>query len=125
MASHLEVFVIIDEGGSVLEEYFGQTCVGDTGSSDSRLQGKEGSVNIKVSVNVPGGHSCIPYIYSYVASPCIVHRHSVSASPTRYALAHAPFFQNLRCRWWSTGRLTTSSSTHERTSGRCSLPRVF
>ncbi|KAJ6557451.1 hypothetical protein B0H19DRAFT_1261085 [Mycena capillaripes] len=66
MASHLEVFVIIGEGGGDLEEYFGQTCVGDAGSSDSRLQGKEGSVNIKVSVNVPSGHSCIPLLHAAI-----------------------------------------------------------
>jgi hypothetical protein len=37
-------------------------------------------VNIKVWVNVLGGHSTVQYVYSYVASPglCSPHRHSVS-----------------------------------------------
>ncbi|KAJ6528167.1 hypothetical protein B0H19DRAFT_1083692 [Mycena capillaripes] len=47
-----------NEGGGVLEEYFGHTCKGGA-SNDSQLQGREESVKVKVSVNVPGGHSSI------------------------------------------------------------------
>jgi hypothetical protein len=65
-------------------------------------------VNIKVWVNVPGGHSTLQYVYLYVASPgpSIPHRHSVSVigllsivlaaietSLACYALSHESLFR--------------------------------
>ncbi|KAJ7612708.1 hypothetical protein FB45DRAFT_939594 [Roridomyces roridus] len=59
MAAHLEdiygldsIFMIVDEGGGI-QEGFGQTWVAPS-------TGEKGSVNIQLSVNVPGGHSSIP-----------------------------------------------------------------
>ncbi|KAJ7745228.1 hypothetical protein DFH07DRAFT_924789 [Mycena maculata] len=59
IAEHLEdvhgldsVLLIVDEGGGVSESH-GQTWVAPS-------TGEKGSVNIRVSVNVPGGHSSIP-----------------------------------------------------------------
>ncbi|KAJ7797003.1 hypothetical protein B0H13DRAFT_1674651, partial [Mycena leptocephala] len=61
IAEHVEglygpdsIFIcIVDEGGGVMEDYFGRTWV-------APATGEKGSVNIKISVNVPGGHSSIP-----------------------------------------------------------------
>ncbi|KAJ6454169.1 hypothetical protein C8R45DRAFT_1038267 [Mycena sanguinolenta] len=60
IAQHLEdkygtdsIFMIVDEGGGVIEDYFGQTWI-------APATGEKGSANIKVSVNVPGGHSSVP-----------------------------------------------------------------
>ncbi|KAJ7839141.1 hypothetical protein B0H14DRAFT_2787840 [Mycena olivaceomarginata] len=47
------IFAIVDEGGGVIADHFGQTWV-------APATGEKGSVNIQVSVNVPGGHSSIP-----------------------------------------------------------------
>ncbi|KAJ7435957.1 hypothetical protein B0H11DRAFT_2111863 [Mycena galericulata] len=59
IAAHLEdvyglgsLFLIVDEGGGLLDR-FGRTWVAPS-------TGEKGSVNVKVSVNVPGGHSSIP-----------------------------------------------------------------
>ncbi|KAJ7315130.1 hypothetical protein DFH08DRAFT_820730 [Mycena albidolilacea] len=55
IADHLEhkygtdsIFMILDEGGGVMDDYFGRTWVAP--ATDSK-----GIVNVKVSVNVPGG----------------------------------------------------------------------
>ncbi|KAJ7633641.1 hypothetical protein DFH06DRAFT_1222410 [Mycena polygramma] len=62
IATHLEelygtgqdsLFMIVDEGGGIMEDYFGQTWIAPS-------TGEKGSVNVHVSVNVPGGHSSIP-----------------------------------------------------------------
>ncbi|KAJ7771249.1 gly-x carboxypeptidase [Mycena olivaceomarginata] len=62
IAAHLEdvygigqdsVFMIVDEGGGLISDYFGRTWVAPS-------LGEKGSVNVHVSVNVPGGHSSIP-----------------------------------------------------------------
>ncbi|KAJ7301495.1 hypothetical protein DFH08DRAFT_978660 [Mycena albidolilacea] len=70
-AQHLEekygrdsIFAIVDEGGGVVEDYFGRTWVLTAATERAKKavdgKGEKGSVNIKVSVNVPGGHSSIP-----------------------------------------------------------------
>ncbi|KAJ7874982.1 hypothetical protein B0H14DRAFT_3550962 [Mycena olivaceomarginata] len=66
------IFATIDEGGGVIEDYFGQTWVLPAAVSFLHFhwraqhqptsmdgKGEKGSVNIKVSVNIPGGHSSI------------------------------------------------------------------
>ncbi|KAJ6556014.1 hypothetical protein B0H19DRAFT_1151782 [Mycena capillaripes] len=60
ISEHLEsvyglngIFMIVDEGEYVMEDYFGRTWI-------APATGEKGSTNIKLSVNVPGGHSSIP-----------------------------------------------------------------
>ncbi|KAJ7806938.1 hypothetical protein B0H14DRAFT_2610107 [Mycena olivaceomarginata] len=66
------IFATIDEGGGVIEDYFGQTWVLPAAVSFLHFhwraqhqptsmdgKGEKCSVNIKVSVNIPGGHSSI------------------------------------------------------------------
>ncbi|KAF8189622.1 hypothetical protein K438DRAFT_1832892 [Mycena galopus ATCC 62051] len=74
------IFMIVDEGGEVMGDYFGQTWV-------APATGEKGSVNIKLSVNVPGGHSSIPPrhtaigILSTLVSAVEAHPPPVTLSP--------------------------------------------
>ncbi|KAJ7628844.1 hypothetical protein FB45DRAFT_919355 [Roridomyces roridus] len=47
------LFLIVDEGAGLMDDYFGQTWV-------TPEMAEKGVLNIQVSVNVPGGHSSIP-----------------------------------------------------------------
>jgi hypothetical protein len=85
------------------------------------LQGEKGSVNIKISVNVPGGHSSIPCVFpsSYLA--CFIPRHTAlhiprSASSRRSLrqlrrirrpspLLRGTRLQRLRCVWQTMVRI--------------------
>ncbi|KAJ7155281.1 hypothetical protein C8R46DRAFT_438384 [Mycena filopes] len=60
IAAHLEelygldsILLIVDEGGGILPNHHGRTWIAPS-------LGEKGSVNVKVTVNVPGGHSSIP-----------------------------------------------------------------
>ncbi|CAK5284923.1 unnamed protein product [Mycena citricolor] len=48
-----KVFLLIDEGGGIMEDYHGKTWI-------TPAMGEKGSTNVQLSVNVPGGHSSIP-----------------------------------------------------------------
>ncbi|KAJ7112355.1 hypothetical protein C8R44DRAFT_882721 [Mycena epipterygia] len=90
IASHLEVFAICVTARFYLSHLilcsitaFWRNTLGKR-AWVTPVTGKEWSVNIKVWVNVLGGHSTVQYVYSYVASPglCSPHRHSVSVLPS-------------------------------------------
>ncbi|KAJ6592579.1 hypothetical protein B0H19DRAFT_1365022 [Mycena capillaripes] len=88
IAAHLEdlyglgtdkVFMIVDEGGGLMPDYFGQTWVAPS-------LGEKGSINVRVSVNVPGGHSSIPPAHTAIGilSALVT---TIEAHPPRVALS--------------------------------------
>ncbi|KAJ7887197.1 hypothetical protein B0H13DRAFT_2342478 [Mycena leptocephala] len=88
VASHLEVFAIYVTARFYLSllilcsiTAFWRNILG---KRTWVMPGEEWSLNIKVWVNVLGGHSTVQYVYSYVASPglCSPHRHSVFVLPS-------------------------------------------
>ncbi|KAJ7450373.1 hypothetical protein FB451DRAFT_1052311 [Mycena latifolia] len=91
IAAHIEevygldsIFMIVDEGGGIMADHFGQTWV-------APATGEKGSVNIKVAVNVPGGHSSIPPAHTAIGALSALVT-EIEAHPPPFALTAAnPF----------------------------------
>ncbi|KAJ6611023.1 hypothetical protein B0H10DRAFT_2437736 [Mycena sp. CBHHK59/15] len=80
------IFLIIDEGGGIMEDYFGCTWIAPS-------TGEEGSMNVQVTVAVPGGHSSLHLAATF--PPVLSPMNPFSAFAQCLAL-HGPIDDELR-----------------------------
>ncbi|KAJ7301326.1 hypothetical protein DFH08DRAFT_907065 [Mycena albidolilacea] len=117
----LLILCSIDEGEGVLEEYFGQTCVGDAGNG-RRMECAHQSMgqrlwwefNHSVRLFVCGFPRPVYPSSTPRNRPLSIVLAAIERHPSHVTLSPTNPFSEFAISWWSTGRLMRSLSARER-----------